>query len=214
MLSVSSSEKGSFRKVHFLEILENLEMPENSKTVENKGESDHFLRDFGDSRDSSIEKTPFAMTPFSGPNGSWKNCSGSPGFWFWFRSWAFLPTGSQKRCFSQKRCLCPLPKRGVQETVLLVNHALAHGTPAIFVVFVVSRGSSSKPLVLLVRMQIRHLRHFRQNPPLFFFWQDKSTVHQKHCFRDPEKRGGFDENGENDDFDTHGDNDEFAFSDP
>ena len=52
---------------------------------------------------------------------------------------------------------------GVQETVLLVNHALARGTPAIFVIFVVSRGSSSKALALLVRMQIRHFRHFRQN---------------------------------------------------
>ena len=54
---------------------------------------------------------------------------------------------------------------GVQETVLLVNHALARGTPAIFVIFVVARGSSSKALVLLVRMQIRHFRHFRQKPP-------------------------------------------------
>ena len=54
---------------------------------------------------------------------------------------------------------------GVQETVLLVNHALARGTPAIFVIFVVSRGWSSKALVLLVRMQIRHFRHFRQKPP-------------------------------------------------
>ena len=49
--------------------------------------------------------------------------------------------------------------------MLLVNHALARGTPAIFVIFVVSRGSSSKTLVLLVRMQIRHFRHFRQKPP-------------------------------------------------
>ena len=49
--------------------------------------------------------------------------------------------------------------------MLLVNHALACGTPAIFVIFVVSRGSSSKALVLLVRMQIRHFRHFRQKPP-------------------------------------------------
>ena len=54
---------------------------------------------------------------------------------------------------------------GVQETVLLVNHALARGTPTIFVIFVVSRGSSSKALVLLVRMQIRHFHHFRQKPP-------------------------------------------------
>ena len=51
-----------------------------------------------------------------------------------------------------------------QETVLLANHALARGTPAIFVIFVVSQGSSSKALVLLVRMQIRHFRHFRQKP--------------------------------------------------
>ena len=57
------------------------------------------------------------------------------------------------------------PLFGVQETVLLVNHALARGTPAIFVIFVVSWGSSSKALVLLVRMQIRHFRHFRQKPP-------------------------------------------------
>ena len=54
---------------------------------------------------------------------------------------------------------------GVQEKVLLVNHALARGTPAIFVIFVVARASSSKALVLLVRMQIRHFRHFRQKPP-------------------------------------------------
>ena len=73
---------------------------------------------------------------------------------------------------------------GVQETVLLVNHALARGTPAIFVIFVVSRGSSSKALVLLVRMQIRHFRHFRQTTP--FFWRGTSTVYQKHRFRDPD----------------------------
>ena len=34
---------------------------------------------------------------------------------------------------------------GVQETVLLVNHALARGTPAIFVIFVVSRGGGGFP---------------------------------------------------------------------
>ena len=65
-----------FRKVHFLEILENLEILEileNPYTVENKGESDHFLeilekfRDFRDSRDSSSEKTPFVVTPFPVP---------------------------------------------------------------------------------------------------------------------------------------------------
>ena len=53
---------------------------------------------------------------------------------------------------------------GVQETVLLVNHAFARGTPTIFVIFVVSRGLSSKAFVLLVRMQIRHFRRFRQKP--------------------------------------------------
>ena len=81
----------------------------------------------------------------------------------------FLP-----RCLSLGRLGVTIPGKclsfwvrniGVQETVLLVNHALARGTPAIFVIFVVSRGSSSKALVLLVRMQIRHFRHFRQNPP-------------------------------------------------
>ena len=45
----------------------------------------------------------------------------------------------------------------------LVNHAFARVPPAIFVIFVVfSRGLSSKALVLLVRMQIRHFRRFRQ----------------------------------------------------
>ena len=76
-------------------------------------------------------------------------------------------------------------KVGVQETVFLVNHAFARGTPVIFVIFVVSRGLSSKTLVSLVRMQIRHFRRFRQKPPLF--GRDKGTVYQKHRFRDPEK---------------------------
>ena len=45
----------------------------NRQTLENKGESDRFsrdpraFRDFRDSRDSSSEKTPFVMTPLSGP---------------------------------------------------------------------------------------------------------------------------------------------------
>ena len=38
---------------------------------------------------------------------------------------------------------------GNKKTVPLVNHAFARGTPAIFVIFVVSRGLSSKTLVLL-----------------------------------------------------------------
>ena len=48
----------------------------------------------------------------------------------------------------------------------LVNHAFARVTPAIFVIFVVSPGLSSKALVFLVRAQIHHLRRFRQKPPL------------------------------------------------
>ena len=67
-------KRGLFRKVHFLETLENLEILEileNPQTVENKGECDHFLEILEisrDSRDSSSEKTPFVMTPFSGPD--------------------------------------------------------------------------------------------------------------------------------------------------
>ena len=73
----SRRERGLFRKVNFLEILENSEIlesrdfVENPQTVENKGETDHFLEIlenveiFRDSRDSSSEKTPFVMTPFS-----------------------------------------------------------------------------------------------------------------------------------------------------
>ena len=73
-------EKGSFQKSPFsLEILENLEILEileNPQTLENKGESDHFLeiledsREFRggrDSRRSSSEKTPFRNDPFFRP---------------------------------------------------------------------------------------------------------------------------------------------------
>ena len=64
-------EKGSFQKSPCLEILESFEILailENPQTLENTGESDQRFResrDFGDSRDSSSEKTPFVMTPFS-----------------------------------------------------------------------------------------------------------------------------------------------------
>ena len=79
-------------------------------------------------------------------------------------------TGSQDWVGS-KCCLCVfrvIPYVGVQETVLLVNHAFARGTPAIFVIFVVSRGLSSKALVLLFKMQLCHfLAVFVKNPPLF-----------------------------------------------
>ena len=63
--------------IHFLENLENLEILEtleNPRTVESKGESDHFLeilenldRDFRDSRGSCCEKTPFRNDPLFRP---------------------------------------------------------------------------------------------------------------------------------------------------
>ena len=55
----------------------------------------------------------------------------------------------------------PKGKTQGTENHALVNHAFARGTPAIVVIFVVSRGLSSKALVLLVRTQIRHFRRFR-----------------------------------------------------
>ena len=91
------------------------------------------------------------------------------------------------------KCLCAFSgpicqKVGVQETVLLVNHALARGTPAIFVIFVVSRGLSSKALVLLVRMQIRHFAIFVKKP--FFLVGQKHGL-PKGPFSGPRKRGPF-----------------------
>ena len=61
--------RGLFRKVHFLEVLEILENPDCGKQMGIRP----FCRDsresseFRDSRDSSGEKTPFVVTPFSGP---------------------------------------------------------------------------------------------------------------------------------------------------
>ena len=63
-------EKGSFRKVHLLEILEKekgLEFLENPRTVENPGESDHFLEIL--EIVEILEIPPFVMTPFSSPKG-------------------------------------------------------------------------------------------------------------------------------------------------
>ena len=72
-------KRGLFRKVHSLQTLENLETLEilkNALTVENKGQSDHFLEILQNQenqeiseipenlRDSSSEKIPFVMTPF------------------------------------------------------------------------------------------------------------------------------------------------------
>ena len=62
-----------FRKVHSLEILENveiLEFLENPQTLENKGESDHFLEILVHFLEI-LEMTPSGMTPFSGPE-VWK----------------------------------------------------------------------------------------------------------------------------------------------
>ena len=85
---ISGSEKGVFwkrglfRKAHFLENLENLEnleileileILENSPDCGKQRRIRPFsrdcreFRDFRDSRDFSGEKTPFVMTPFSGP---------------------------------------------------------------------------------------------------------------------------------------------------
>ena len=66
-----------------------------------------------------------------------------------------------------------------QESMLLVDHAFARVTQAIFVIFVVFTGSEQQSPCLLGRTQVCHFRRFRQNP---FFWQGtkarftKSTV--------------------------------------
>ena len=66
-------KRGLFRKVHLPEILENLEISEileSPQTVGKQsriGPSSRDSREFRDSRDSSSEKTPFVMIPFSGP---------------------------------------------------------------------------------------------------------------------------------------------------
>ena len=65
-------KRGLFKNVHCLEYLENLEIfevleiPRAWKTRRKCAASREF-RDFRDSRGSSSEKTPFIMTPFSGP---------------------------------------------------------------------------------------------------------------------------------------------------
>ena len=76
-------------------------------------------------------------------------------------------------------------KLGVQETVLLVNHALARGTPAIFVV---SRVRAAKPLFYWLECRFVIFAIFVKTP---FLWWDQSTVYQKHRFRDPEKPFAF-----------------------
>ena len=61
-------KRGLFRKVHFLEILENLEVLEildNPKTVENKGESDHFLEILENLEILEILEIPRVKRPLS-----------------------------------------------------------------------------------------------------------------------------------------------------
>ena len=73
-------KRGLFRKVHCLEILE---ISENRWTGKQRrirpfSRDSREFRDFRDSRDSSSEKTPFVMTPFSGPEqkeSSWAGCA-------------------------------------------------------------------------------------------------------------------------------------------
>ena len=94
-------EKGSFQKSPFSrdsrEFRDSRDL-ENPQTVENKGESDNFLeileRDFRDSRDSSREKTPFIMTPFSGP----KNVSFIKSF-----KADISPRGYRSKCLLENR---------------------------------------------------------------------------------------------------------------
>ena len=60
-------EKGSFRKIHFLEILEDLEILEIleiPQTVENKGESDHFLEILENLEILEILEIPPVKDPF------------------------------------------------------------------------------------------------------------------------------------------------------
>ena len=73
-LEISGSEKGVFwkrglfRKVHFLEILENveiLEILENPQTVENKVEFDHFLEILENLEILEILEIPTVKRPLS-----------------------------------------------------------------------------------------------------------------------------------------------------
>ena len=75
---------------------------------------------------------------------------------------------------------------GSQKTTPLVKHAFARVTPAIFVIFVDSRGLSSKAPVLMVRTQIHHFRRFHRKPPLFGGGQRHGLP--KAPFWDPERR--------------------------
>ena len=61
-------KRGLFRKVDFLEILENLEILEileNPQTVEKKGDSDHFLENLENLEILGILEIPQAKRPLS-----------------------------------------------------------------------------------------------------------------------------------------------------
>ena len=61
-------QRGLFRKVHFLEILENLEIREileNPQTAEKKGESDHFLETLENLEILEILEIPPTKRPLS-----------------------------------------------------------------------------------------------------------------------------------------------------
>ena len=75
---------------------------------------------------------------------------------------------------------------GVQETVLLVNHALARGTPAIFVIFVVKQGvRSANPLFYWLECRFVIFAIFVKNP-LFLAGQKHGLP--KAPFSGPRKR--------------------------
>ena len=74
---IGFGKRGLYRKVHFLEILENLEILEileNPQAVEYKGGSDHLLEILENLEileiveNAPVKRPLFVMTPFSGPD--------------------------------------------------------------------------------------------------------------------------------------------------
>ena len=64
--TVRFGKRGLFRRVHFLEILENFEILEKPpQTVENKGESDHFQEILGNLKVVDILEIPPVKRPLS-----------------------------------------------------------------------------------------------------------------------------------------------------